>query len=90
LKHVAHLGVKSKMNRSDLEAKLKSANIDRVTYDLESVGKEKEYCLEQTGSGWSVYYRERGDRDFEHTFVSESKACEFMLAEILQDPTTRL
>ena len=78
------------MTRSNLEKRLKSEGIDPATYDLAGVGKDEAYCLEQADSGWLVYYRERRNRNFEHMFSTESDACDFILKEILQDPTTRL
>lgn len=78
------------MNRSELEAKLKSEKVSLWAYDLENVGKDETFCLEKTDSGWSVYYRERGNRNGEREFKSEAEACAYLLEEILRDPATRL
>ncbi len=81
------------MNRHELEAKLKSEGVNPRTYAIghidADVSYDERYCLEQNNLGWSVYYRERGNRNCERKFQSEAEACDYFLEEILQDPTTR-
>ncbi len=78
------------MNRSDLVAKLKNEKISLWAYDLECSGKDETFCLEKNDFGWSVYYRERGNRNGERMFESEAEANDYLLKMILQDPTTCL
>lgn len=77
------------MTQAELKERLRRERIDPRVYDLDGIGSDEAYCLERTPDGWLFYYRERGHRNFEHLFSSESEANEFFLKEVLQDPTTR-
>lgn len=77
------------MNRLELEQRLKKEGVSPGTYDLFGIGKDNAYCIQQTASGWLVYFRERGLQDWEHLFSSEEEACEFLLATIRVDPGAR-
>jgi hypothetical protein len=46
--------------------------------------------MEETSSGWSVYYWERGLRSGEQAFGSEDEACRHLLDLLLRDSTTRI
>lgn len=78
------------MNVKELKQRLISEGIDPAVYDLVGMNKDEVYCLEKSAPGWLVYYRERGLRSWEHVFSSEDEACQFLLKEILRDPTTRM
>lgn len=78
------------MNVKELEQCLVREGVDPAAYDLVGMNKDEVYCLEKSVSGWLVYYRERGLRGWEHLFSSEDEACQFLLKEILRDPTTRI
>jgi hypothetical protein len=77
------------MTRNELERRLREEGISPGAYDLFGEGKDNVYCIEATSSGWLVYFRERGLRDWEHLFSSETEACEFLLTKILHDPGAR-
>lgn len=38
---------------------------------------------------WVVYYAERGEQTNLHTFATEADACDYLLQELRNDPTTR-
>ena len=77
------------MTREELERRLVNDGISPGAYDLFGGNKDNAYCLERTASGWLVYFRERGLRDWEHLFNSESEACEFLIQKISEDPGAR-
>ena len=77
------------MTRDELRRRLTQERVDPDAYDLEETGKEEAYCIERSDFGWTVFYRERGNRNYEHTFENESVALNFLMKEILQDPTTK-
>ena len=77
------------MTRDELAERLVAEGISPGTYALFGENKDNVYCLEKTSSGWLVFFRERGLRDWEHPFTSESEACEFLLNKILADSATR-
>lgn len=56
-----------------------------------SIGRDENetYCLVQEPDGWHVYYSERGNRNEEAVFASESAACEELLRWVLNDRTVR-
>ena len=77
------------MTRKELERCLREEGISPGAYDLFGEGRDNVYCLEETPSGWLVYFRERGLRDWEHLFSSENEACDFLFAKIQGDPGAR-
>lgn len=77
------------MTREELQLRLNEEGISPGAYDLFGKNSDNVYCMEKTPSGWLVYFRERGLRDWEHLFPSESEACEFLLREIQRDPGAR-
>jgi len=52
--------------------------------------REERYFLEETLSGWSVYYWARGLRSGEQSFGSEDEARRHLLDLLLGDSTTRI
>lgn len=77
------------MTLRELKAVLNREGISPASYDLDGEGRDETYCIDRTVNGWVVYYRERGNRNFEHQFPDEGEACDFFLKEVFQDPTTR-
>jgi hypothetical protein len=78
------------VNRSELLQQLKEAKINPNTYSLEGGSPSETYVLSDEGYGkWAVYYSERGERNGEKIFRSESEACEELYRWIMKDPTTR-
>lgn len=77
------------MTRDELEQRLSNEGISPGAYDLFGENKDNVYCIEKTASGWLVYFRERGLRDWEHLFSSEAEACEFLYQRIQRDPGAR-
>ncbi len=72
------------MNRDKLKTKLESAGVRKDAYSLTGPSDEA-YCLEQSGSGWAVYYSERGIESGKKIFPSESEACEYFASTVLSD-----
>lgn len=77
------------MTRQELQRRLQEEGISPGAYDLFGERKDNVYCVENTPSGWLVYFRERGLRDWEHLFPSEEEACEFLFTKIQGDPGAR-
>lgn len=77
------------MTREELQRRLSEKGISPGAYDLFGENKDNVYCIEKTPSGWLVYFRERGLRDWEHLFSSEDEACEFLFTKIQRDPGAR-
>jgi len=78
------------VSRDELRRKLDAKGVHPNAYDLDETQKDEVYCLEESPTGWTVYYRERGIRRDERTFASEQDACDYFLDAVLRDPTTRL
>lgn len=72
------------MNRDELKAKLESSGVRLDAYSLNGPSDEA-YCLESSGTGWVVYYSERGIESGKKTFGSEAEACEYFAATVLTD-----
>ena len=51
-------------------------------------GGDERYVLADAGSGWKVYYGERGLERGVRTFASEPDALEYLLKLLRDDPTT--
>jgi hypothetical protein len=84
------------MDRSSLREFLDRQRIDPRSYGLDGAAglpaadREERYFLEETSSGWSVYYLERGLRSGKQLFDSEDEACRHLLDLLLQGSTTRI
>ncbi len=78
------------MTRDELESRLVRKGIRPDAYGLAATQNDEVYCLEEAGTGWVVYYRERGMRRDEHLFSTEGEACRYILDLILRDPTARI
>lgn len=78
------------MNRQELLLRLKEAEINPNSFCLEGGSPGDRYVLSDEGYGkWAVYYSERGERNDEKVFKSESDACAELYNWIMADPTTR-
>ncbi|MFY0675904.1 MAG: hypothetical protein JXR18_01345 [Neptuniibacter sp.] len=79
------------MNRKELKEKLDQESIKPTSFSLEAENFDPNevLCLRQEDAGWVVYYSERGLQTGKQNFKSESEACDHMLKELLDDPTTR-
>lgn len=84
------------MDRSSLREFLDREHIDPRSYGLDGTAglpaqdREERYFIEQSPSGWSVYYSERGLRSGEQSFHTEDEACNHLLELLLRDRTTRM
>jgi hypothetical protein len=84
------------MGRSSLREFLNRERIDPRSYGLDGPAglrvedREERYFMEETSSGWSVYYWERGLHSGEQAFDSEDEACRYLLDLLLRDSTTRI
>jgi hypothetical protein len=75
----------------ELQNILSAHRVRPRAYSIEGLGADEEqYRLEKSGSLWSVYYYERGNRNDVRSFDKEEEACSFLLDLLLADPTTRL
>lgn len=72
------------MDRSELRAALEAADAPRRWFSIDSERNEA-ICLVQEAGKWKVFYSERGKRNDESTFDTESSACCHLLQLILQD-----
>jgi hypothetical protein len=77
------------MTRDELGRRLEQEGISANAFDLFGSNRDNAYCLERVDSGWLEFFRERGERDWEHLCESESQACEYLLQAILDDEGTR-
>jgi len=78
------------MTMDELKNALDRAKVDPEAYSLRGgMGWYDRYCIEQIGKRWRVYFAERGERQDEKEFATESEACEYLYNWILSDPTTR-
>jgi hypothetical protein len=84
------------MDRSSLREVLDRERIDPRCHGLDGPAglpvedREERYFMEETSSGWSAYYWERGFRSGEQAFGSEDEACRHLLDLLLRDSTTRI
>ena len=68
------------MNTSELKSMLNEMKIDPEFYSLTGGLPLEALCIEDADGKWSVYYSERGARQGEKTFATESEACEYFLS----------
>lgn len=76
------------MTIADLRAELERRNIPAFAY---SIGRDENetFCLVSEPDGWHVYYSERGHRNIETMFSSESAACDELLRLVTNDGAVR-
>jgi hypothetical protein len=76
------------MNRQKLEQILAKENFRERTYSLAGEADEA-LCLSFESGKWYVFFSERGMRTGQTEFDSETAACEYFLAKMRADPTTK-
>lgn len=72
------------MDRAELRATLEAAEVPTRWFSIDSERNEAT-CLLYEGGKWKVFYSERGKRNDESTFDTESSACHYLLRLMLQD-----
>ena len=78
------------MNKAELLQRLQEAKINPHAYCLEGGSPGDSYVLSDEGYGkWAVYYSERGERNNEKIFRSESEAYDELHRRVMKDLTTR-
>jgi hypothetical protein len=78
------------VTRDEFVAWAEEEGIDERAYSIDGGDDNERYSLAWEGSGWSVYYSERGMHRQSHTFAFEAEAWDELLARLLKDPTTRV
>jgi hypothetical protein len=73
------------MNRKILQELLQQEGFPPNSYDLNGGLLPERLTLVQQVDGWCVYYSEHGDETGKKRFVTESEACNYLLAEIRED-----
>ncbi len=76
------------MTVNEMKLKLKTLGVRNDAYCLEG-DIDEAYCLQRSSAGWYVYYSERGIESGRKDFHSESEACEYFLALIIDDSSTQ-
>lgn len=77
------------MNKQMLQQLLDKEGIRRDCYDLEGGLPPEKYVLAHEGHLWSVYYSEHGLQSNKRQFPTEDEACEYLLAELRNDPLVK-
>jgi hypothetical protein len=77
------------MSCAELQTVLDRHGIRRDSYSLTGGCPNESYCIERCAGGWAVYYSERGKRNDERWFASESEACDHLAELLIDDPTAR-
>jgi hypothetical protein len=77
------------LTREELQERLDAEGFRRDVYNLYGAHLPECYVLEQTASGWNVFYSERGLEQGKRSFASEGEACAYLLEVLREDPTTR-
>lgn len=77
------------MDVSELRFALDEHGVPGDSYDLDLDGftlPNDRYCLRKEGPHrWVTYYTERGQRFDEHTWITESEACDHLLHALIRD-----
>lgn len=77
------------MNRKDVVGALEKAGVDPRFYSVSGSCGDEQYCLKETEKGFVVFYSERGFRNEERFFETESEACEYFVPWVLKDRSIR-
>jgi hypothetical protein len=77
------------VDRIDLVRAAESEGNRSSAYSLDGGLPAEHYVLALEEGGWSVYYSERGQRTGEVRFDTEHEACDYLLLQLVSDPTTR-
>ena len=70
---------------------LKHVAEQRIRYDAFSLhgDRDESYVLDGSGHSWHVYYSERGLQTGRQSFDTQADAFEYLLSQLINDPTTR-
>jgi hypothetical protein len=77
------------VNSQQLQETLRQENVRDNAYDLNGGHMPETYTLSERDNKWVVYYSERGLESGKREFPTESEACQHLLSQIRNDPTTR-
>jgi hypothetical protein len=77
------------MTISELKAALVRERVMESAYSFAGGLPNERLCIASCPDGWEVYYSERGYKSGRQVFQDESSACDYFLALILADHTTR-
>jgi len=77
------------MTLDELDSAFQRLNVPPSAYSL-GLDENESYCLVRQPDGWHVYYSERGKKNSEDIFASESAACAALLERVLHDGAVRL
>lgn len=73
------------MNREILEKKLEEKGVKNIYYSLYGELKPDSIVLYQNYKKWEVFYfSERGEKENEKIFFSESEACEYIYNNLIE------
>ncbi|MBV1910613.1 MAG: hypothetical protein KUG78_15025 [Kangiellaceae bacterium] len=75
------------MNIAEAKAKLEQLGINNNSYSMDDSTANEKYCVFDNYGKWSVYYSERGNRNNEKIFDSESDALEYFVELVSSDST---
>lgn len=78
------------MNVEELRAKLRAMGVSRDRYSVDGGLPWDATGMESLpDGGWRVYFSERGAKYTVKVFETEAEACDFMLAEVLDEERRR-
>lgn len=77
------------MNKNDLQKVLDGEGFRPDCYDLDGGLLPERLTLAKEETTWAVYYSERGEQTGKRQFATESEACEYLLAELRDEPSAK-
>lgn len=77
------------MTRDQLRHRLADADVRPDAWALDDPHADQAYVLLREADEWAVFYSERGERNDEQRFATESLAADHLYALLTADPTTR-
>ena len=66
---------------------LEAAGVRSSAYSV-SGAEDLALCLENLNGKWQVFYFEKGEKNYNRIFSSESDACNYMYNELIGDKTS--
>ncbi len=80
------------MNLQEFKATLVQENVrsDVVYFGEGLPNQSDQWAITNDRVIWQVYYFERGEKRAERWFANEAAACDYLLDQIRNDPTTRI
>ena len=72
------------MNREILRTRLEEEGFPEDSYSLDGDISRDAYCLYQSANTWSTFFLERGLRQNEKFFKTESEACLHLLSTMMR------